>query len=200
MADSNALPLVILAENFAKLPGIGMKTAQRLAYFVMSMPEAEAQAFADAIMTAHKTVHECSVCCNLTDKELCPVCANGKRDNSIICVVESPKDVTAFERTKEYHGVYHVLHGLISPLDNVMPDKLRIKELLGRLSDGSVKEVVMATNPTVEGEATAMYISRLLKPLGVKVTRLAFGLPVGAVLEYADEVTLFKALENRNEI
>ena len=200
MADSNALPLVILAENFAKLPGIGMKTAQRLAYFVMSMPEAEAQAFADAIMTAHKTVHECSVCCNLTDKELCPVCANGKRDNSIICVVESPKDVTAFERTKEYHGVYHVLHGLISPLDNVMPDKLRIKELLGRLGDGSVKEVVMATNPTVEGEATAMYISRLLKPLGVKVTRLAFGLPVGAVLEYADEVTLFKALENRNEI
>lgn len=200
MADSNALPLVILAENFAKLPGIGMKTAQRLAYFVMSMSEAEAQAFADAIMTAHKTVHECSVCCNLTDKELCPVCANGKRDNSIICVVESPKDVTAFERTKEYHGVYHVLHGLISPLDNVMPDKLRIKELLGRLSDGSVKEVVMATNPTVEGEATAMYISRLLKPLGVKVTRLAFGLPVGAVLEYADEVTLFKALENRNEI
>lgn len=177
-----------------------MKTAQRLAYFVMSMPEAEAQAFADAIMTAHKTVHECSVCCNLTDKELCPVCANGKRDNSIICVVESPKDVTAFERTKEYHGVYHVLHGLISPLDNVMPDKLRIKELLARLSDGSVKEVVMATNPTVEGEATAMYISRLLKPLGVKVTRLAFGLPVGAVLEYADEVTLFKALENRNEI
>ena len=200
MADSNSLPLVILAENFAKLPGIGMKTAQRLAYFVMSMPEAEAQAFADAIITAHKTVHECSVCCNLTDKELCPVCANGKRDNSIICVVESPKDVTAFERTKEYHGVYHVLHGLISPLDNVMPDKLRIKELLGRLSDGSVKEVVMATNPTVEGEATAMYISRLLKPLGVKVTRLAFGLPVGAVLEYADEVTLFKALENRNEI
>ncbi|MBQ4095280.1 MAG: recombination protein RecR [Oscillospiraceae bacterium] len=200
MADSNALPLVILAENFAKLPGIGMKTAQRLAYFVMSMPEAEAQAFADAIMTAHKTVHECSICCNLTDKELCPVCANGKRDNSIICVVESPKDVTAFERTKEYHGVYHVLHGLISPLDNVMPDKLRIKELLARLSDGSVKEVVMATNPTVEGEATAMYISRLLKPLGVKVTRLAFGLPVGAVLEYADEVTLFKALENRNEI
>ena len=200
MADSNALPLVILAENFAKLPGIGMKTAQRLAYFVMSMPEAEAQAFADAIMTAHKTVHECSICCNLTDKELCPVCANGKRDNSIICVVESPKDVTAFESTKEYHGVYHVLHGLISPLDNVMPDKLRIKELLARLSDGSVKEVVMATNPTVEGEATAMYISRLLKPLGVKVTRLAFGLPVGAVLEYADEVTLFKALENRNEI
>ncbi len=200
MADTNALPLVVLAENFAKLPGIGMKTAQRLAYFVMSMSEAEAQAFADAIMTAHKTVHECSVCCNLTDKEHCPICANAKRDTSIICVVESPKDVTAFERTKEYHGVYHVLHGLISPLDNVMPDSLRIKELLARLNDGKVKEVVMATNPTVEGEATAMYISRLLKPLGVKVTRLAFGLPVGAVLEYADEVTLFKALENRNEI
>lgn len=199
MADTNALPLVVLAEHFAKLPGIGMKSAQRLAYFVMSMSDSEAQAFADAIVTAHKTVHECSVCCNLTDRELCPVCENARRDTSVICVVESPKDVTAFERTKEYKGMYHVLHGLISPIDNVMPDSLRIKELLKRL-DGSVREVVMATSPTVEGEATAMYVSRLIKPLGVKVTRLAFGLPVGAVLEYADEITLSKALENRSEI
>lgn len=200
MADANALPLVVLAEHFAKLPGIGMKSAQRLAYFVMSMSDSEAQSFADAILTAHKTVHECSVCCNLTDKELCPICESARRDRSVICVVESPKDVTAFERTKEYHGAYHVLHGLISPIDNVMPESLRIKQLLARLNSDEVKEVIMATNPTVEGEATAMYISRMLKPLGVKVTRLAFGLPVGAVLEYADEVTLYKALENRNEI
>ncbi len=200
MADYNALPLVVLAENFAKLPGIGMKTAQRLAYHVMSMSSEEAKAFADAIINAHETVHECSICCNLTELECCPVCSDSRRDKSQICVVESPKDITAFERTKEYHGVYHVLHGLISPIDNVMPDSLRIKELLGRVKDDSVKEVIMATNPTVEGEATAMYVSRILKPLGVKVTRLAFGLPVGGVLEYADEITLFKALENRNEI
>ena len=200
MADSNALALTVLAEHFAKLPGIGMKSAQRLAYHVVSMPDSEAKAFADAIITAHKTVHECSVCCNLTDKTLCPICNSDKRDRSVICVVESPKDVTAFERTKEYKGVYHVLHGLISPIDNVMPESLRIKQLLARLQDGTVKEVIMATNPTVEGEATAMYLSRMLKPLGVKVTRLAFGLPMGAVLEFADEVTLYKALENRNEI
>ncbi len=200
MAESNALPLVVLAEHFAKLPGIGMKSAQRLAYFVMSMSDSEVRAFADAIVTAHNTVHECNICCNLTDKELCPICENPRRDSSVICVVESPKDVTAFERTKEYKGVYHVLHGLISPIDNVMPDSLRIKRLLARIQNGGVEEVIMATNPTVEGEATAMYISRLLKPLGVRVTRLAFGLPVGSVLEYADEVTLYKALENRNEI
>lgn len=200
MADSNALALTVLAEHFARLPGIGMKSAQRLAYHVVSMPDSEAKAFADAIITAHKTVHECQVCCNLTDKTLCPICDNDRRDRSVICVVESPKDVTAFERTKEYKGVYHVLHGLISPIDNVMPESLRIKQLLARLQDGTVKEVIMATNPTVEGEATAMYLSRMLKPLGVKVTRLAFGLPMGAVLEFADEVTLYKALENRNEI
>lgn len=200
MAQTNALPLVELAEQFAKLPGIGMKTAQRLAFFVMGMTDAEAKQFADAIIKAHSTVHCCEVCQNLTDKDVCPVCSDVTRDHSLICVVESPKDITAFERTKEYNGVYHVLHGLISPIDNVTPDKLKIKELLARISNGEVKEVIMATNPTVEGEATAMYISRLLKPLGVKVTRLAFGLPVGAILEYADEVTLFKALENRNEI
>lgn len=200
MAQSNALPLVELAEQFAKLPGIGMKTAQRLAFFVMGMTDAEAKQFADAIIKAHSTVHCCEVCQNLTDQDICPVCSDVTRDHSMICVVESPKDITAFERTKEYNGVYHVLHGLISPIDNVTPDKLKIKELLARISGGDVKEVIMATNPTVEGEATAMYISKLLKPLGVKVTRLAFGLPVGAILEYADEVTLFKALENRNEI
>lgn len=200
MAEANALPLVELAEQFAKLPGIGMKTAQRLAYFVMSMSENEARQFADAIIKAHKTVHCCKICQNLTDKEICPICDDISREQDVICVVENPKDVSAFERTREYKGVYHVLHGLISPIDNVTPDKLRIKELLKRVNDGNVSEVIMATNPTVEGEATAMYISRLLKPLGVKVTRLAFGLPIGGILEYADEVTLYKALENRNEI
>ena len=174
-----------------------MKTAQRLAYFVMSMSDEEAQNFAEAIVHAHKSVHMCKICQNFTDKDICPICGSLKRDKSIICVVESPKDVAAFERTNEYNGVYHVLHGLISPIDKITPDKLKIKELLSRIDD-SVSEVIMATNPTVEGEATAMYISRLLKPLGIKVTRLAFGLPVGGSLEFADEVTLFKALQNRN--
>lgn len=200
MAESNPLPLIILSEQFAKLPGIGMKTAQRLAYFVMSMSDADAKSFADAILKAHKTIHSCKICQNLTDVDICPICNDTRRDNSTICVVEGPKDVSAFERTNEYKGLYHVLHGLISPIDGVTPDKLRIKELLKRINDNDVAEVIMATNPTVEGEATAMYISRLLKPLGIKVTRLAFGLPIGGILEYADEVTLFKALENRNEI
>ena len=198
--QANALPLTLLAEQFAKLPGIGMKTAQRLAYFVMSMSDSEAKAFADAIIHAHKTVHACSVCQNLTDLPVCPICSDERRDRSTICVVEGPKDVSAFERTREYNGVYHVLHGLISPIDGITPDKLRITELLRRIQGGNVSEVIMATNPTPEGEATAMYISKLLKPLGIKVTRLAFGLPIGAILEYADEVTLYKALENRNEI
>ena len=200
MANSTALPLVLLAEQFAKLPGIGMKTAQRLAYFVMGMSDEDAQAFADAIINAHSTVKECSICCNLTDSGVCPICSDDMRDPSTICVVETPKDITAFERTIEYKGVYHVLHGLISPLDGVTPEQIRIKELLDRIKKGGVKEVIMATNPTVEGEATAMYISKLLKPLGIKVTRLAFGLPIGGTLEFADEVTLFKALENRSEI
>lgn len=200
VANSTALPLVLLAEQFAKLPGIGMKTAQRLAYFVMSMSDEEAREFADAIINAHSTVKECSVCCNLTDSGVCPICSDDLRDASVICVVETPKDITAFERTNEYKGVYHVLHGLISPLDGVTPEQIRVKELLDRIKKGGVNEVIMATNPTVEGEATAMYISKLLKPLGVKVTRLAFGLPIGGTLEFADEVTLFKALENRSEI
>jgi len=200
MANNTALPLVLLAEQFAKLPGIGMKTAQRLAYHVMSLTDEEAQAFADAILRAHSTVKCCSECQNLTENDVCPICSDDSRDKSVICVVETPKDISAFERTNEYNGLYHVLHGLISPLDGVTPDKIRLKELLSRINKGGVAEVIMATNPTVEGEATAMYISKLLKPLGVKVTRLAFGLPIGGTLEYADEVTLFKALENRNEM
>lgn len=200
MANNTALPLVLLAEQFAKLPGIGMKSAQRLAYHVMSMSEEDVKAFADALIRAHSTVRCCTECQNLTEDELCPICSDDTRDKSVICVVETPKDITAFERTNEYKGVYHVLHGLISPLDGITPDKIRLKELLARINKGEAEEVIMATNPTVEGEATAMYISKLLKPLGVRVTRLAFGLPIGGTLEYADEVTLFKALENRNEI
>ncbi len=200
MSNNTALPLVLLAEQFAKLPGIGMKSAQRLAYHIMSMTDEEAQAFADAIIRAHSTVKCCSECQNLTEGEICPICSDDSRDRSIICVVETPKDISAFERTNEYNGLYHVLHGLISPLDGITPDKIRLKELLARINKGGVNEVIMATNPTVEGEATAMYISKLLKPLGLKVTRLAFGLPIGGTLEYADEVTLFKALENRNEM
>lgn len=200
MAESNALPLVLLTEQFAKLPGIGMKSAQRLAYHVMKMSDAEAKAFADAVINVHKTVHLCKCCQNYTDRQVCHICSDDRRDHGVICVVESPKDITAIERTGEYKGVYHVLHGLISPIDGVAPDDLKIKELMSRINDGGVDEIIMATNPTVEGDATAFYISKLLKPLGVMVTRLAFGLPIGGQLEYADEITLFKALENRNEI
>ncbi len=200
MADHNALPLVILAEKFASLPGIGMKSAQRLAYHVMSMDEEAVNEFAQALIDAKKNVHSCKCCQNLTERELCPICSDDERDKGIICVVESPKDVTAFERTREYNGVYHVLHGLLSPMDGITPDKIRVRELLARISVGNVREVIMATNPTVEGDATAMYIAGLLKPMGIKVSRLAFGLPVGGILEYADEVTLYKALENRNDM
>ena len=200
MADHNALPLVILTEKFAALPGIGMKSAQRLAYHVMNMDMAEVESFAKALTDAKKNVHCCKICQNLTERDICPICSDDSRDKSIICVVESPKDVSAFERTREFTGVYHVLHGLISPMDGIMPDSLKVKELLARISQGGVSEVIMATNPTVEGDATAMYIAGLLKPIGIKVTRLAFGLPVGGILEYADEITLFKALENRNDM
>lgn len=194
----NALPLVLLSEQFAKLPGIGMKTAQRLAYHIMSMPENDVQEFADAMVNARKSVHPCSVCQNFTDGSVCSICSDNMRDRTTICVVETPKDVSAFERSGEYNGLYHVLHGLISPINGTGPEQLKIKELLSRIN--GTDEVIMATNPTVEGEATAMYIAKLLKPLGVKVTRLAFGLPVGGTLEYADDITLFKALENRNEL
>lgn len=200
MAGYSVAPLNRLVEQFESLPGIGKKTAQRLAFFVLNLPHDRAAAFAQSILDAHEKIHKCSVCQNLTDKELCPVCSNPKRDPSIICVVEGPKDVLAFEKTKEYNGLYHVLHGLLSPMEGIGPEQIYIKELVKRLGDGTVKEVIMATNPTVEGEATAMYLSRLLKPLGVKVTRLAYGIPVGGDLEYADEVTLQRAMEGRQEL
>ncbi len=189
-----------LSEQFARLPGIGSKTAQRLAFQVLSMPQAQAQEFADAILDAKRSIHTCPVCQNLTDEEMCPICADETRDHSTICVVAEPRDVIAMERSREYTGVYHVLHGVISPLNHVGPDDIRIRELLARLQDGSVQEVIMATNPDTEGEATAMYLSRLLRPIGVKVTRLAYGIPVGSQLEYADEVTLLRALEGRREM
>ena len=197
---TSVAPLARLIEQFERLPGIGRKTAQRLAFFVLGLPESEAKKFADAILDAKQKIHYCPVCQNLTDAELCPVCQNPGRDSRLICVVEDAQDVMAFERTREYGGVYHVLHGAISPMEGVGPEQLRIKELLARVNAGEVDEVIMATNPTVEGEATAMYVSRLLKPLGVKVTRLAYGIPVGGDLEYADEVTLSRALEGRNEL
>ncbi len=196
----DALPLARLTEEFAKLPGIGRKTAGRLAYYVVSLPKERAEEFADAILDAHEKIRYCDICCNFTDELICPICKSTKRDRSTICVVETPKDVIAFEKTKEYNGLYHVLHGLISPMDGIGPENLHIKELVQRLSDDEVKEVIMATNPTIEGEATAMYIAKLLNPLGIKVTRLAFGIPIGSELEYADEITLFRALEGRNEI
>lgn len=199
MAGYHVPPLEGLVEKFESLPGIGHKSAQRLAYHILDLSKGEAESFANAILEAHEKIHYCSVCCNLTDGELCPVCRNSARDKSTICVVEEPKDVFALERAGEYTSQYHVLHGAISPLSGIGPDQLRIKELLARI-DGSVNEVIMATNPTVEGEATAMYLSRLLKPLGVKVTRLAYGIPVGGDLEYADEVTLQRAMEGRQEL
>lgn len=196
----NVAPLAKLIEHFERIPGIGRKTAQRMAYYVLNLPKAQAQQFSQAILEAHEKIHPCKVCQNLTDGELCQICANPSRDHSLICVVEDPRDVVAFERTRDYGGTYHVLHGVISPMDGVGPEQLKIKELLGRIGAQEVKEVIMATNPTVEGEATAMYISRLLKPLGVRVTRLAYGIPVGGSLEYADEVTLSRALEGRSEL
>lgn len=201
MAGYNVAPLENLVDQFEKLPGIGNKTAQRLAYFVLNMSKTEAEDFAGAIIDAHEKIHYCSICCNLTDRELCPVCQSEKRDKSLICVVETPRDAMAMEATNEYNGTYHVLHGSISPLNNIGPDNLTIKELITRIGTGNeIKEVIMATNPTVEGEATAMYLSRLLKPMGITVTRLAYGIPVGGDLEYADQVTLARALEGRNEL
>ncbi|WP_283124776.1 recombination mediator RecR [Angelakisella massiliensis] len=196
----SALPLTKLIEQFARLPGVGRKTAQRFAFYILDLPEEKARQFAEAIVDARTKMKKCAVCGNLTDQELCPICAASGRDHSVICVVEDPRDVLAFERTREYNGVYHVLHGLISPMEGVGPEQLTIKELLARVNKGGVKEVIMATNPTVEGEATAMYIARLLKPLGVKTSRLAYGIPVGGNLEYADEVTLYRALQGRSEI
>ena len=192
--------LQALTDQFARLPGIGGKTAQRLAFRVLEMPMEDAQAFADAIIEAKQTVHTCPVCQNLTDRDVCPICQDDIRDQGLICVVADPKDVIAMERAREFTGVYHVLHGVISPLNHVTQDDIRIKELLARVAQGGVREVIMATNPDVEGEATAMYISRLLRPMEVKVTRLAYGVPVGSQLEYADDVTLSRALEGRQVI
>ena len=189
-----------LADQFARLPGIGGKTAQRLAFYVLSMNQEDAQEFAQAIVEAKQTVKSCPVCQNLTDRELCPICDDDTRDHGLICVVAEPKDVIAMERSREFRGVYHVLHGVISPLNHVTQDDIRIRELLQRVARGDVREVIMATNPDTEGEATSMYISRLLRPMEVRVTRLAYGVPVGSQLEYADEVTLSRALEGRQEI
>jgi recombination protein RecR len=189
-----------LSDQFARLPGIGGKTAQRLAFHVLSLPLDEAEEFSRAIIEAKRTVHTCPVCQNLTDREICPIWDDETRDQELICVVADPKDVIAMERSREFSGVYHVLHGVISPLNHVTQDDIRIKELLQRVGSGGVREVIMATNPDTEGEATAMYISRLLRPMEVKVTRLAYGVPVGSQLEYADEVTLSRALEGRQEI
>ncbi|MDD6848510.1 MAG: recombination mediator RecR [Oscillospiraceae bacterium] len=201
MPSYNVAPLDKLVEQFEKMPGIGYKTAQRLAYYVLNLSKTEADTFSKAITDAHEKIHYCRVCCNLTDRELCPVCQSEKRDRTTICVVETPRDAMAMENTNEYKGLYHVLHGAISPLNNVGPDDLTVKELIARFSgDNEISEIIMATNPTVEGDATAMYLSRLLKPMGVKITRLAYGIPVGGDLEYADQVTLARALEGRNEL
>lgn len=195
-----ALPLQKLIEEFEKLPGIGSKTAQRLAFHVINQPREKAEKFAAAIINAKKELCYCKVCQNLSDKEVCGICGNPSRNHKLICVTESPKDVLQMERTNEFKGVYHVLHGAISPMDNVGPDDIKIKELMARISTGGIDEVIMATNPNLEGETTAMYISKLIKPFDVKVTRIAHGVPVGGELEFADEVTLSKALQWRIEL
>ena len=189
-----------LVDRFASLPGIGRRSAQRLAFHVLSLPDDEARAFADAILDAKSSVHCCRICQNLTEGEICSVCASETRDKSTICVVSEPRDVASIERGHEYNGTYHVLHGVLSPMGHVGPDDIRIKELLVRVADSAVEEVIMATNPDTEGEATAMYISRLLKPFGVKTTRLAYGIPVGSNLEFTDDATLNRAIEGRTEI
>ena len=193
-------PLEKLVEQFARLPGIGGKSAQRLAFFVLSLSEDEAKEFADAIIDAKKNVTCCPVCQNLTAGGVCPICSSQKRDKSTVCVVADPRDVVAIERSREFSGLYHVLHGVISPMNHIGPDDLKIKELVGRVAEGGIKEVIMATNPDTEGEATAMYIARLLRPFGARVTRLAYGIPVGGHLEFADDATLMRAIEGRRDI
>lgn len=189
-----------LAEQFGRLNGVGRKSAMRMAFSVLDWDNADAEAFANAILEAKRRIHLCPICQNLTDRDICPVCADAGRDRSVICVVTDVRAVMAMERVREFRGVYHVLHGLISPMNGVTPDKLKIKELLERVGQGVAKEIIVATDPNVEGEATAMYLSRLLRPLGVRVTRLAYGVPVGGDLEYADEVTLFRALQGRRDV
>ena len=189
-----------LIDAFASLPGVGKKSAQRLAFHILGLPEGEAESFAAAILEARESVHTCPVCQNLTDGELCPICRNERRDKSVICVVAEPRDVVSIERSREYSGSYHVLHGVLSPMSHVGPDDIRISELVQRVAGGEVEEVIMATNPDTEGDTTAMYISRLLKPFGVKVSRLAYGIPVGSNLEFTDDATLLRALEGRREM
>jgi recombination protein RecR len=193
-------PISRLIEEFSKLPGVGRKTAQRLAFHVINMNTNDVEALSKAIVDAKREIKYCSNCHNITDKDPCSICSNKSRDEDTICVVEDPRDVASMERVREFKGQYHVLHGVISPMDGVGPDMIRVRELIQRLGHQEVKEIIIATNPTIEGEATAMYISRLIKPMGIKVTRIAHGLPVGGDIEYADEVTISKALENRREI
>ena len=195
-----ALTVEKLIEEFQKMPGVGYKSAQRFAFYILGLSKEKAEKFTDAIKDAKEKIGYCKVCCNLTDSDPCSVCSDTSRDKSIICVVESPTDVVALEKTREYKGLYHVLHGVISPMDGIKPDDLKIKELILRLGDDAVKEVIIATNPNIEGEATATYLARLITPLGIKVTRIAKGVPVGGDIEYADEVTLVKSLENRVEM
>lgn len=195
-----ALPIAKLIEEFAKLPGIGKRSAERLAFHILKQPKERVEEFSKALISAKDKITFCPVCQSLTDSVPCSICSNIKRDHSIICVVENPKDILAMEKTKEFSGVYHVLHGVISPMDGIGPNDIKIKELLIRCEKEDVREIIMATNPTIEGEATAVYISKLFKPLGVKVTRIAHGLPVGGELEYADEITITRALEGRHEI
>jgi len=195
-----AKPLSRLISELSKLPGIGGKSAQRLAFHILSLPEAEVRQLTDAISEAKRDLHYCSVCGNLTDVDPCPICADSSRDKSVICVVESPRDVSSLERVREFNGLYHVLHGAISPMDGIGPEDINLRSLIVRLQENDVKELILATNPNIEGEATAMYIARLVKPAGIKVTRIAHGIPVGGDLEYADEVTLSKAMEGRREL
>lgn len=194
-----AAPLEELIDSFARLPAIGKKSAQRLAFHVLTMNDDDAEKFINSIISARKNIHRCSVCCNLTDMDVCSICSNPARDRSVVCVVENPKDVNAIERTHEYNGLYHVLNGVISPLNDVGVEDICAKELIYRLGGDEIKEVIMATGTTVEGETTAMYLSRLIKPIGVKVSRLAYGVPVGADLEFADEVTIVRAMEGRKD-
>ncbi|MGI6706718.1 MAG: recombination mediator RecR [Clostridia bacterium] len=193
-------PIARLINELSRLPGVGNKTAQRLAFYIINMPKEQVQELARAISEVKEKIRYCSICGDITDKDPCGICSGARRSPDVICVVKDPRDVIAMERTRDYNGLYHVLHGTISPMEGIGPDDIRIKELLDRVKDGKVKEVIMATNPDIEGEATAVYISRLLKPLGIKVTRIAHGIPVGGDLEYADEVTLSKALEGRREM
>ncbi len=199
MAEYKVLPLEQLIEQFERFPSIGHKTASRMAYHILSMSEEDVRDFSQTVLTSYKNIRHCKICCNLTDTDICAVCRDDSRDKSIICVVQDFRDVMALEKTREFHATYHVLNGVLSPINGVTPQHLNIAQLMARLDSNVVKEVIMATNATVEGEATAMYLSKLIKPLGIKVTRLAYGIPVGADLEYADEITLSHAISGRSE-